>query len=150
MSKIRTGWLHGVTALALTGLLLTGASGCRVRSRTVIREDGSSRTVVHTRGPRRGRGPRHKTVVVKKRRPSRPARTTVIITNAPPPRPRIVRPPCPGPTYVWIDGRYDYRGDRYVWVSGRWSVPPRGRRAWRSGRWERRGGTYVYIKGRWN
>jgi hypothetical protein len=49
---------------------------------------------------------------------------------APPPPPRhyAYRPSCPGPDYVWHDGRWswdDYVRD-YVWVGGFWEyVQPR-------------------------
>jgi hypothetical protein len=35
-----------------------------------------------------------------------------------------VRPPMPGPDYVWIDGYWNFLGGRYVWVSGYWTLPP--------------------------
>jgi hypothetical protein len=29
----------------------------------------------------------------------------------------MVRPACPGPGYVWVDG---YRGEKHAWVPGSW------------------------------
>ncbi len=69
---------------------------------------------------------------------------------AAPPPPRFERyGVAPGPGYVWVTGRWAYRGGGYAWAPGYWSRPPRGRRAWEEGRWEHRGNRYYYRDGRW-
>jgi hypothetical protein len=48
------------------------------------------------------------------------------IRIGPPPPPRIVRvrPPAPGPGFIWIDGyQYPVNG-RYHWHPGYWTRPP--------------------------
>ena len=30
----------------------------------------------------------------------------------------------PGPGYAWVDGYWNWGGDRYVWVPGVWRRPP--------------------------
>lgn len=113
------------TLIALFCLLGLSAQGCR------------GRVVITNRGGRA-------------RARASTTTTVTVIRPAPPAPPRYSRPRCPGPRYVWVSGRYDWRGNRYVWVRGRWAVPPRGRRAWRQGRWQRQGKTYVFIQGSWN
>lgn len=72
---------------------------------------------------------------------------TVEVYEEPPP-PRVVRV-TPRAGYIWIDGRWDYRGGRYVWMDGRWERERVGY-AWSQGRWERRGRSHVWVEGRWN
>ena len=48
-----------------------------------------------------------------------------------------VRPPCPGPDYVWIDGYYDYYGRGYNWRPGYWGRRPHHRAVWVAPRWHR-------------
>jgi hypothetical protein len=47
-------------------------------------------------------------------------RITVGIGFGAPARVAVVRPPCPGPGYVWVDG-YDTADG--VWVAGFWRAP---------------------------
>lgn len=37
-------------------------------------------------------------------------------------------PPRPSREAVWVDGAWDFNGDRFRWVSGAWVVPPAGAR----------------------
>src|ERR1700688_3026395 len=48
------------------------------------------------------------------------------IRIGPPPPPRViaVRPPLPGPGYVWVDGYWYAVGGRYRWHEGYWTRPP--------------------------
>jgi hypothetical protein len=47
-----------------------------------------------------------------------------------PPRPPPVEfiPPAPDPHAVWVDGSWEWSGDRYGWIAGRWVIPPAGAR----------------------
>ncbi len=68
----------------------------------------------------------------------------------PPPPPRYgVIGVAPGPGYVWVDGRWAYRGNRYAWEDGRWVRPPRGRMRWEHGEWRHDGDRWRYHEGRW-
>ena len=68
----------------------------------------------------------------------------------PPPRAMGVVGYAPGPGYVWIDGYWDWRGNRYnYWVPGRWERPPRRGAAWVGPHWDRRGGRHVWVRGYW-
>jgi hypothetical protein len=71
---------------------------------------------------------------------------TVEIYEEPPP-PRVVTV-TPRAGYVWIDGRWDWRGGRYVWLDGRWERERVGY-YYTQGRWDRRGRNHVWVEGRW-
>ena len=71
----------------------------------------------------------------------------VVVTEAPPP-PRYVEV-APRPGFVWIQGRWDYRGGRYVWMNGRWERERAGY-VYAPGRWDHRGNGYVWVNGGWN
>jgi len=67
-------------------------------------------------------------------------------TVAPPP-PRQERwKPRRG--YVWVDGHWDWRGNRWTWVPGRYERERLGH-VYRAPRWEQRGGVYVNVSGGW-
>lgn len=70
----------------------------------------------------------------------------VEVEEAPPPprQERIIY----RPGFVWIEGRWAYRGGRYVWIDGRYERERRGHR-WVQGHWERRGRRHVWIDGHW-
>ncbi len=66
--------------------------------------------------------------------------------GAPPPMPVFVAPPpCPGPSYMWIDGYWALSGRHYRWVDGYWAVPPYAGAYWVAPRYA--GGRY--YTGRW-
>ncbi|MCL2723524.1 MAG: hypothetical protein FWD69_03715 [Polyangiaceae bacterium] len=47
-----------------------------------------------------------------------------------PPRPPLVEvvPPRPRNDAVWVDGGWDWDGDRYRWTAGSWVIAPEGAR----------------------
>lgn len=76
---------------------------------------------------------------------------TVVVQDAPAP-PVVLKPPKPGPDYVWVSGHYRWSGGQYAWVKGRWvamqagSVWVPGHYQWRvEGRWKVR----VWVPGHW-
>ena len=54
------------------------------------------------------------------------AEISVGVTIGPPPPPRVgrVRPPGPGPEYVWVEGYWYPVGRQYRWHEGYWTRPP--------------------------
>ena len=48
----------------------------------------------------------------------------VYIGTPPPPLRYEVPPPAPGPDFAWVDGFWNWGGNRYVWVPGRWDRRP--------------------------
>lgn len=77
---------------------------------------------------------------------SGPSVAVVEVEQEPPP-PRIVHV-SHRPGYIWIDGRWNWRGGRWVWMNGRYERERVGH-YWAPGRWERRGRGHVYVEGRW-
>ncbi|HKE19979.1 MAG TPA: YXWGXW repeat-containing protein [Kofleriaceae bacterium] len=70
----------------------------------------------------------------------------VEVEEAPPPPRRervVVRP-----GYVWIRGRWEFRGGHWVWRAGFWRAARAGY-VWDPGHWQRRGRRYVWVEGRW-
>jgi hypothetical protein len=50
-----------------------------------------------------------------------------------PPRPphlRVVRPPMPGPGYVWVNGFYEPVAGQYRWREGYWATRPYPHATW--------------------
>ena len=76
-----------------------------------------------------------------------------VVYTQPPPPPgnRVVvsaRPAAPYAGAVWVEGHYEWRGNRHVWVRGRW-IRPRAGHMYVQPRWVRRGNGWVYEAGRW-
>ena len=71
----------------------------------------------------------------------------VVVEEAPPP-PRVVVAPAPRPGYIWVDARWDRRGNQWAWNQGRWERQRVGH-YWAPGRWERRNRGHVWVAGTW-
>ncbi len=57
----------------------------------------------------------------------RAATTDYVAVTFPPRTPPVeVVPPRPAKGAVWIDGSWEWAGNRYGWRFGTWTVPPRG------------------------
>jgi hypothetical protein len=50
--------------------------------------------------------------------------------------------------FVWIDGEWDWRGNKYEWVAGHWERE-RANKRWRPSRWEQKDGVYRRVPGAW-
>jgi hypothetical protein len=66
----------------------------------------------------------------------------------PPPRQEVITE-SPGPSYVWIRGRWKRTPDKWTWVSGKWVKPPFSNAYWVPGYWQLRGGKYKWETGHW-
>jgi hypothetical protein len=55
----------------------------------------------------------------------------------------------PSPAHIWIGGHWSLRLGRHVWVAGHWELPPHEHAVWVEPRWERRGNGYVLVEGFW-
>ncbi|MDQ3299819.1 MAG: hypothetical protein M3619_24840 [Myxococcota bacterium] len=67
-------------------------------------------------------------------------------TQAPPP-PRTESFGSARSGFVWVTGRWDWRGGQWTWVDGHWERE-RANSVWIPGRWELQGNYYVWIEGR--
>lgn len=70
------------------------------------------------------------------------------IVRVRPSAPAVVRIASPGPTHVWIDGEWIWRGNVYVYQPGYWYLP-RGRERWVHGHWKATRGGWVWMPGHW-
>jgi hypothetical protein len=70
------------------------------------------------------------------------------VREVPPPLRSGPRPPRPSETAVWVDGHWDWTGDRYAWNPGRWETDPPGR-AWVPGYWKNTSVGWKWMPGRW-
>jgi WXXGXW repeat (2 copies) len=102
-------------------LLLFGTSACTVQAQGRVRTRGA--VVVEDPGP------------------------TVVVVDAPPP-PRYQRVDS-RPGYIFIQGRWDRRGNSWAWQDGHWERE-RANAYYQPGRWQRnhnRG--HIWLEGRW-
>ncbi len=62
----------------------------------------------------------------------------------------VVRPACPGPKHVWIDGDWVWspKANQYVWVEGKWVVPNNGV-VWVPGHWKNTKYGWRWVPGHW-
>lgn len=79
----------------------------------------------------------------------RPGGAVVYIHRTPPPLRIETRGPAPSRAHVWVDGRWDWRGEEYVWVAGSWSVPESGRHQWVAGSWHQDRNGWFWVEGHW-
>lgn len=75
-----------------------------------------------------------------------------VVVKIKPSRPHVVavKPACPGPHYVWIDGhwRWSKKKHDYVWVDGHW-VKARKGHVWVDGHWADVPGGHKWVPGHW-
>jgi hypothetical protein len=50
----------------------------------------------------------------------------IIVPTPPPVVPVEIVPPQPREDAVWVDGQWDWDGDRWQWKRGGWIIPPEG------------------------
>ena len=62
----------------------------------------------------------------------------------------VVRPSCPSPNHIWIDGDWiwDNQSNQYVYVEGKWIIPNVGK-VWVPGHWKNTQNGWFWKKGHW-
>ena len=55
----------------------------------------------------------------------------------------------PSGQHLWVAGHWRWQDNRYAWIAGRWEMPPRANVVWVEPRWDRRGNGYVLGGGYW-
>lgn len=63
--------------------------------------------------------------------------------------PVIVRPPQPGPVYVWVNEEWEPSGSSYRYSGGHWTPPPQPGYYRKSGYWVRTSKGQKWVKGSW-
>lgn len=76
-----------------------------------------------------------------------PAPVGVVVVQSEPPPPRYVQVEQ-RPGFIWIQGRWDWRGNQWYWLDGHWERQ-RSRHVYHPGQWQRRNNGYVWVEGRW-
>jgi hypothetical protein len=79
--------------------------------------------------------------------PGGPTPGGVELPRTAPPAPRDERP-ARREGFVFLKGRWDWRGGKWEWNEGRWERERAGQQ-WRDARWELRDGRYALIDGEW-
>jgi hypothetical protein len=70
--------------------------------------------------------------------------------DAPPP-PRIEeRPHRPGASHIWVQGSWDWQGERWAWVPGRWERPHERHARWIAPVYVREDDGWRYTPGHWS
>ena len=73
-----------------------------------------------------------------------------ITTGRPPALRRERRIARPGRDYVWVNGFWDWDGNRWRWVNGRWDRPAVAEAYWIPARYIRTTRGYIYEPGHWS
>jgi hypothetical protein len=71
-----------------------------------------------------------------------------IVSNTPPPVPRIEHQPPPRDGYVWAPGHWEWNGRFFNWISGSW-IQERRKSQWMADHWEQIGNQWHYVRGYW-
>jgi len=74
--------------------------------------------------------------------------TASYVPDPPPALRSEVRPPQPGPNFVWVDGHWKWNGHRYAWVDGHW-VKGKSGKQWVDGHWKKTPKGHVWVAGHW-
>ncbi len=78
------------------------------------------------------------------------AQVGIYIGHEPPPLRYEVRPAMPGAGYAWVDGYWNWRGERYVWVPGVWRRPPYANAYWTHPHYDHYDHGWQYNEGHWD
>lgn len=95
--------------------------------------------------------PVHGTVVIQSGTPERgyqPGYTAYQVIPAPPP-PRREAQPRPRRGQVWVQGHWEWRGQRHAWVPGQWIQARKGQH-YRQPQWDQRDGRWMMQRGGWD
>lgn len=110
-------------ALALVALLATAPAHAAIQGTVVIQSDT----------PQRG---------------YQPGYTAYQVIPAPP-APRREAHPRPRRGQVWVQGHWEWRGQRHAWVRGHW-VQARKGQYYRQPQWDQRDGRWLLQRGGWD
>ena len=93
----------------------------------------------------------HGTITIQSGTPDRvyqPAYPAYQVIPAPPP-PRHEARPRPRNGKVWMQGHWEWRGQRHAWVPGQWVKARKGQH-YRQPQWDQRDGRWMMQRGGWD
>jgi WXXGXW repeat (2 copies) len=73
---------------------------------------------------------------------------TDIVSDAPPPAPRVEHAPPHRDGYVWAPGHWEWNGHFFQWIYGTWILERRGKH-WVADRWDPIEDKWHYVPGHW-
>lgn len=71
-----------------------------------------------------------------------------IVSDTPPPAPRVEHGPLHRDGYVWAPGYWEWNGHFFHWASGTWILERRGKH-WAADRWVQIQNQWHYVPGHW-
>jgi WXXGXW repeat (2 copies) len=79
---------------------------------------------------------------------ARPVLAADILSDAPPPAPRVEHEPPHRDGFAWAPGYWEWNGRFFHWVSGTWILERRNRH-WVADHWDPIGNQWQYVRGHW-
>jgi len=77
-----------------------------------------------------------------------PPVTSPTYIAVPPPRQEVITE-SPGPSYVWVSGRWERTAGSWSWTPGTWVKPPFSNAYWIPGYWRHNNGQLLWTSGHW-
>jgi hypothetical protein len=71
-----------------------------------------------------------------------------ILSDTPPPAPRVEHEPPHRDGYAWAPGYWEWNGRFFHWVSGTWILERRNQH-WVADHWDAIGNQWHYVRGHW-
>jgi hypothetical protein len=71
-----------------------------------------------------------------------------IVSDTPPPAPRVEHEPPHRDGYVWAPGYWEWNGRFFHWISGTWKLEHRDKH-WVADRWDQIQNQWHYVPGHW-
>ncbi|MGA2708263.1 MAG: YXWGXW repeat-containing protein [Steroidobacteraceae bacterium] len=72
-----------------------------------------------------------------------------IVSDTPPPAPRVEHEPLHRDGYVWAPGFWEWNGRFFNWIPGTWILERRGKH-WVADRWDQIQNQWHYVRGHWD
>jgi hypothetical protein len=71
-----------------------------------------------------------------------------VVSDTPPPAPRIEHEPPHRDGYAWAPGYWEWNGRFFHWIAGTW-IPERRKSHWVADHWDPIGTQWHYVRGHW-
>ena len=71
-----------------------------------------------------------------------------VVSDTPPPAPRVEHEPPHRDGYAWAPGYWEWNGRFFRWISGTW-IAERRKSHWVADHWDQIGNQWHYVQGHW-